>query len=339
VRTAFGESFDVPDGYLNTASVGIPPVTVADAVASAVQDWRSGAARPPDFDAPVATARAAFGELVGFPADRVAIGSTVSGLLGLVAASLPAGSRVLVADGEFTSVSFPFAAQVGRGVAVTQTGLERLPDEAGGFDVVAVSLVQSADGRIVDLEPLRAARAGGTLVVLDVTQALGWYPADVGWADVVVACGYKWMFCPRGAAWMAIRPGLDPVPHQAGWYAGEDPWASIYGLPLRLAAGARGLDTSPAWLSQVGAGVALPWLAGLDRAAVQAHCVGLADAFRARLGLEPGGSAIVSVRQPDAVARLTAAGVTVAGRAGAARLSFHLYNTEADVDRAAAALC
>jgi selenocysteine lyase/cysteine desulfurase len=200
VRTAFGESFDVPDGYLNTASVGIPPVTVADAVASAVQDWRSGAARPPDFDAPVATARAAFGELVGFPADRVAIGSTVSGLLGLVAASLPAGSRVLVADGEFTSVSFPFAAQVGRGVAVTQTGLERLPDEAGGFDVVAVSLVQSADGRIVDLEPLRAARAGGTLVVLDVTQALGWYTADVGWADVVVACGYKWMFCPRGAA-------------------------------------------------------------------------------------------------------------------------------------------
>jgi selenocysteine lyase/cysteine desulfurase len=45
------------------------------------------------------------------------------------------------------------------------------------------------------------------------------------------------------------------------------------------------------------------------------------------------------VRQPDAVARLTAAGVTVAGRAGAARLSFHLYNTEADVERAVAALC
>ena len=84
--------------------------------------------------------------------------------------------------------------------------------------------------------------------------------------------------------------------------------------------------------------MALPWLAGLDRAAVQAHCVGLADGFRARLGLEPAGSAIVSVRQPNAVARLTAAGVTVAGRAGAARLSFHLYNTEADVDRAVAAL-
>ena len=71
---------------------------------------------------------------------------------------------------------------------------------------------------------------------------------------------------------------------------------------------------------------------------MQAHCVGLADAFRTRLGLDPAGSAIVSVRRDNAVARLTAAGVTPAGRAGAARLSFHLYNTEADVDRAVAAL-
>ncbi len=338
MRTAFGETFDVPDGYLNTASMGIPSTPVADAVAAAVQDWRTGAAEPRDFDDPVNTARAAFGELVGFRPDRVAVGATVSGLLGLVAAGLPPGTRVLVAGGEFTSVSFPFAAQIGRGVTVVETELERLPEQATGFDVVAVSVVQSADGRIVDLEALRAAQATGTLVVLDATQALGWYRADLGWADVVVGTGYKWLFSPRGAAWMAVRPGLDPVPHQAGWYAGEDRWASIYGLPLRLAAGARGLDTSPAWLAHVGSAVALPWLAGLDRTAVQAHCVRLADEFRVRLGLKPAGSAIVSVRQPDALARLSAAGVTAAGRAGAARLSFHLYNTESDVDRAATAL-
>jgi selenocysteine lyase/cysteine desulfurase len=338
VRTAFGESFDVGDGYLNTASMGIPPVPVADAVADAVQDWRTGSAEPADFDAPVATARAAFARLVGFPADQVAIGATVSGLLGLVAAALPDGSRVLVAGGEFTSVSFPFAAQAGRGVSVVETDLERLPERAAGFDVVAVSVVQSADGRIVDLDALRAVRAAGTLLVLDATQALGWYDADLSWADVVVGGAYKWLLSPRGAAWMAVRPGLELVPHQAGWFAGEDPWASIYGLPLRLARGARGLDTSPAWLCHVGAAVALPWLAGLDRAAVQAHCTGLADGFRVRLGMEPAGSAIVSVRVPDAAARLRAAGVVAAGRAGGTRLSFHLYNTEADVDRAVAAL-
>lgn len=338
MRTAFGQEFDVPDGYLNTASIGIPSVPVADAVAAAVRDWRTGAAEPADYDAPVAAARAAFGALTGFPAERVAIGATASGLVGLLAADLPDRARVLVARGEFTSVTFPFAAQRPRGVVVDETDLERLPDQAAGYDVVAVGVVQSADGRLVDLEPLRAAQEGGTLVVLDATQALGWLDTDLSWADAVVVAGYKWLLAPRGVAWMALRPGLAPVPHLAGWFAGEDPWASIYGLPLRLARDARALDTSPAWYSHVGAAVALPWLAGLDRAAVRAHCVGLADGFRARLGLPPAGSAIVSVRRDDALARLAAGGVTAAGRAGAARLAFHLYNSEADVELAAAAL-
>ncbi len=337
-RTAFGADFDVPAGYLNSASVGIPPVAAADAVAAAITDWRCGAADPVDFDAPVATARAAFAELVGFGVDRVAIGATASGLIGLVAASIPDRSRVLVATGEFTSVSFPFAAQAGRGVSVVEVELDELAQRAGEFDVVAVSAVQSADGRLVDLDALRAARAGGTLVVIDATQALGWYAADLSWPDVVVAAGYKWLLCPRGAAWMAVRPELELVAHQAGWFAGENPWTSIYGLPLRLASDARALDTSPAWHCHVGAAMALPWLAGLDRQAVQAHCVGLADRFRCAIGAEPAGSAIVSVRQPDAVARLRAGGVTTAGRAGAARLAFHLYNTEADVDCAVDAL-
>ena len=111
MRTAFGRQFDLPDGYLNTASIGVPPTDAADAVATAVDDWRRGAARPSDFDPAVAAGRAAFADLVGVPVDRVAIGASVSALVGLIAAALPAGARVLVAEGEFTSVSFPFAAQ------------------------------------------------------------------------------------------------------------------------------------------------------------------------------------------------------------------------------------
>ena len=68
------------------------------------------------------------------------------------------------------------------------------------------------------------------------------------------------------------------------------------------------------------------------------HCVGLADAFCAGVGLPPSGSAIVAVRHPDALARLAAAGVVASARAGAARLAFHLYNTEDDVAHAVAAL-
>jgi selenocysteine lyase/cysteine desulfurase len=334
----FGEEFDVPDGYLNTASIGIPSVSAADAVVDAVTGWRTGAGRPGEYDEPVTRARKAFADLVGVGADRVTIGHAASALFGLVAAALPAGTRVLVAAGEFTSVTWPFAAQAARGVTVTEVELGQVGLRAAEFDLVAVSTVQSADGRLVDLDALRAAAAAGTSVVLDATQSLGWLDADLSWADAVVAAGYKWLLSPRGVAWMAIRPELAAVPSAAGWYASADRWADVYGLPMSLAPDARALDTSPAWYCQVGAAAALPWLAGLDRAAVHAHCVGLADAFREGLGMEPGGSAIVSVRREGARERLAAAGVVSAARAGGARLAFHLYNTEADVARALDAL-
>ncbi|MGD9991124.1 aminotransferase class V-fold PLP-dependent enzyme [Pseudonocardia sp.] len=339
MRTAFGENFDVPDGYLNSASVGIPPVRVTEAVLESVRRWGSGRYSPPEFDAPVATARAAFADLVGVGADRVAIGAAVSQLLGPIAAAVPDGASVVVAQGEFTSVSFPFAMQAGRGVTVTEVPPDRLVERAAEADVVAVSVVQSADGRIADLDGLREVQQRhGTLVVLDVTQAAGWLPLSLAWADVVAGGGYKWLLAPRGTAWMALRPEVEAVPHLAGWYASEDPWKGVYGLPPNLAPDARAFDVSPAWTCQVGAAGTLPWLAGLDMAAVHSHCAGLADALRMAVGTAPTGSAIVSVGAPGAIDRLTAAGVTASARAGGARLAFGLYNTADDLDRAVDAL-
>jgi selenocysteine lyase/cysteine desulfurase len=297
-----------------------------------------GPRSPLIFDPAVAAGRAAFADLLGVPVDRIAVGGSVSALVGLVAAAVPDGARVLVAEGEFTSVSFPFAAQAGRGVTVTEWPLERLGERAAEFDVVAASVVQSADGRLVDLDALRAVREVGTRVVLDATQSVGWLPAPLGWADAVVCAGYKWLLCPRGVAWMAVHPELDLVPLDANWYAGGDVWASVYGLPLRLAGSARRFDTSPTWFSHVGAAVALPWLAGLNREAVHVHCVQLADAVRAGLALQPTGSAIVALHRPEAAERLAAAGVVATLRSGAVRLAFHLYNTPNDVDRVLDAL-
>jgi selenocysteine lyase/cysteine desulfurase len=338
VRTAFGEEFDVPDGYLNTASIGIPSRAVAAAVDAAVSAWRTGAAQPADHDPAVEASRAGFAALAGVPVDRVAVGASVSSLLGLVATAVPDGARVLVAAGEFTSVTWPFAVHARRGVSVTECELATLGERAAEFDVVAVSVAQSADGRLVDLDALRAARASGTRVVLDVTQALGWLPLRLDWADAVAGAGYKWLLCPRGAAWLAVRPELDLAALHAGWYAGENPWTSVYGLPLRLAGTARGLDSSPVWLAHIGAAVALPWLAGLDLAAVRAHCAGLADSVRVGLGMPPAGSAIVALNRPGAGERLAAMGVVSSVRAGAVRLAFHLYNTPDDAARVLAAL-
>jgi selenocysteine lyase/cysteine desulfurase len=123
------------------------------------------------------------------------------------------------------------------------------------------------------------------------------------------------------------------TPHAANWYAGEDPWQTIYGLPLRLADSARRFDASPTWFSALGAGLTLRWLASLDGAAVEAHTVGLANRARAELGLPQQNSAIVSIPIVDAADKLRAAGIRASTRAGAVRVGFHLYNTENDVDR------
>jgi selenocysteine lyase/cysteine desulfurase len=332
-----------PDpGYLNTASLGVPPLRTVAAVQDVLERWRRGHVSPPDFDEHVNRARRAWASLTGVDPSYVATSSTVSQLVGLVAAALPDGARVLTAAGEFTSVTFPFLAHADRGVTVDELPLEELAAFTGPADLVAVSSVQSADGRMVDLEGLlAAARSAGTRVLLDTTQSCGWLPLDCSAVDYVVCGGYKWLLCPRGTAFLAVQPelidGLRPL--AAGWYAGDDPWTSIYGAPLRLATDARRFDMSPAWFSWVGSAESLELLAGLDPAAVRDHDVGLADGFLARLGLPPQGSAIVTLDAAEGAAeRLAAAGIRTAIRAGRVRASFHLYNEQADVDLAVAAL-
>jgi selenocysteine lyase/cysteine desulfurase len=335
VRTAFGQTFDVPVGYLNTASIGIPPSVVADSLIEAVQRWRSGADAPPDFDADVRAARKAWGCLVGAADGHVAVGASVSQLVSLVAASVPDGTRVVTVPGEFTSVTFPFAAQAHRGVTVTEEA--DLLSKVDKYDLVAVSVVQSADGKVVDLEALKAS---GKRVLLDVSQAAGWMPLELGWADWVVGACYKWLMSPRGAAWLALGPDAleRTFPYAANWYAGDDPWTSVYGLPLRLADDARRLDLSPAWFSHYAAAIVVPWLASLDLEAVRDHCAGLADGLLVALGLMPGGSAILTLDIPQAAEKLAAAGIRSSIRAGRVRLSCHLYNTAEDLESVLAAL-
>ncbi|MDH4063193.1 MAG: aminotransferase class V-fold PLP-dependent enzyme [Acidobacteriota bacterium] len=334
--------FQVEPGYLDTASVGAPPDETWHAVQAALADWRRGRPRSREYQAIVNQTRAAFARLVGVSADEVCVGSQTSALVGVVAASLPAGAQVLAALGDFTSILFPFLAHADRGVRLTSVPLARLAESIGpGTALVAVSAVQSANGAVADLDAVvEAARAAGARVLVDATQACGWLPIDAARVDYLVCGGYKWLLAPRGTAFMALRrSALDRIrPIAAGWFAGEDPWSSVYGEPLRLAASARRLDVSPAWLSWVGAAPALALLERIGIPGIHAHNVGLANRFRRRLGLPPGESAIVSVEMAHAAEPLAVAGVRASVRAGALRVSFHLYNTIADVDLAIDAL-
>lgn len=331
--------WDPKPGWLNTASYGLPPKPAWDALQQALSDWQVGATPWESWGKSTERARGSFARLVGVPAADVFAGSTVSAAVSVIAAAIPEGSRVLVPEIEFTSNVFPWA--VAR-LDVVTAPVEKFADAIdSGVDVVAFSTVQSATGETMDAESIvNAARDAGALVVVDASQALGWLPADAGGVDALVSTTYKWLMSPRGATFGYLSPRLQEMcrPLQAGWYAGEDVHASYYGLPMRLAKGARRFDQSPAWFSHVGAAPALELVEAIGVERIQAYDVSLANAFRAGLGLPPGDSAIVSADVPGADERFARAGVRAAVRDGRMRAAFHLYTTQADVDLALNAL-
>ncbi len=332
-----------PEGtYLDTASYGLPPAPGWDAMQDALSEWRAGRTSWEAWAAATEGSRRAFARIVEVDPGCVAIGATVSGLIGLLAASLPEGTRVLAPEVEFTSNLFPYAAQAPRGIALRTVPAAELAEAINdATDVVAFSAVQMATGEVVDFDSiLAAAEQHGALTVCDATQACGWLPLQASRFDFLACAAYKWLMCPRGVAFLTLRPGRieSVIPAAAGWYAGEDVHKSYFGLPMRLAQDARRLDTSPAWFSWVGACPTLDLVDQIGVETIHAHDVALANRFREAAGLPPGNSAIVSLDVPGAQELLLAAGVSASLRGGRLRLSWHLYNTEDDLNAVLSAL-
>jgi selenocysteine lyase/cysteine desulfurase len=331
--------WDPEPGWLNTASYGLPPKPAWDALQQALADWHVGATSWEPWGESTERARGAFARLIGVPATDVFAGSTVSAAISVVAAAIPKGSRVLVPEVEFTSNVFPWAVA---GLEVISAPVEKFTEAIDEtVDVVAYSTVQSATGEVADARAIAAAaREVDALLVVDVSQALGWLPLTANGADAVIGATYKWLMSPRGATFGYLSPRLQEMsrPIQAGWYAAEDVHASYYGLPMQLARDARRFDQSPAWFSHVGAAPALELVEAIGVERIHAYDVSLANAFRRGLGLPPSDSAIVSADVPGADERFARAGVRAAVRDGRMRAAFHLYTTQADVDLALNAL-
>lgn len=334
------EHFSPVGIYLNTAAIGLPPRNVSQALHAVIDRWSSGDIQPQDFDDTVDAARASFARLLDVQPAHVAVDVAAASLVGLVAASLPRGAQVLCAEGDFTSLLFPFLERQQAGeISVRSCPLEQIAERIDERTaLVAVSAVQSFDGRRCDLAAIEQACARhGAKSLLDATQAVGWLPLAGERFDFVVASAYKFLLSPRGCAFMSIAPKLvgSLRPHGPSWFAGENIWDSIYGEPLRLASNARRLDGSPAWFSWLGCAEALACVERVGVPAICEHVLTLSNTFLERLGRAPSGSAIASVSGEGVYEALAAAGIRASRRGGATRLSFHLYNTTADAIAAA----
>jgi selenocysteine lyase/cysteine desulfurase len=368
-RGSWRDQFDIPGdvAYLNCAYMAPQPKVVTEAgriaAAAKARPWETGAA---DFFAGPERLRALFAELVGGDADGVALVPSVSYGIGTAAGNLPVagGSEILVLAEQFPSNVYPWRARAAReGADVvtvprpddadwTAAVLEHIGDRTA---VVAVPNCHWTDGTLVDLLAVRAAcdRVGAALVV-DASQSLGAMPLDVAEIrpDVLVTVGYKWQLGPYslGYCWFAPR-WRDGVPLEETWYAraGSEDFTRLVDYADDYQAGARRYDVgqvanfvlTPMALAALE--LLLDW--GVARIAAelapvtddlveQAAELGLTAAARRHRSPHLLGLGLPAhVAPTDVASALAERGVHVSVRGRSVRVSPHLYNDDADLER------
>lgn len=336
--------------YLDAATYGLPTRPTVAALQKALSRWQSGEANfESEWEPTAEVSRRHFAALIGGNPDEIALIPTASAGVGLVAAGVPSGGEVVVPDDEFTSVLFPLLVAAERhGVRVRRVPFGDLAESIGaGTDLAAFSLTRSQDGESASLaDVVSAARQHGAQLLVDATHSVPFVPIQPWLADIdyLVCHGYKHLLCPRGVAFMHVRKDRwrDLPPWFANWRASDPRALRDYGGTLDdLAANARRFDLSLAWHSWVGAEPTLQLLVQWQEAGVLEEVRRLAQRLALGLGRPQPSGSIVSVRveDADAAARsLDAMGIRCAARSGNIRLSPHVYNDEADVDRAVEAL-
>jgi selenocysteine lyase/cysteine desulfurase len=351
ITTAVRDLFHPAPGliYLDAATYGLPPQASVDALTRALHRWQDGTAEwIAEWDREGETCRALFAQLIGARADEIALVPTVSAGVGMVAAGLAPGTRVLVPEAEFTSVLFPLlVARDERGVLVREVPFDQLAGAVDAeTDLVAFSLTRSQDGKTADLRAIcEAARARGARVLVDATHAIPFVPVadQLAEIDYLVCHGYKHLLCPRGVGFFYVRRDriAELPPYLANWRAGSPLYERSYGSPLTLAETAARFDVSLAWHAWVGARPSLELLVSCQRDGTFDAVLDLSRRLADGLGVPPTGSSIVAFSVADAEAAeaaLSRAGVKCAARAGNIRLSPHIYNTPEEIDGAIEAI-
>lgn len=339
---------------------GSPPgaTLVTDALRTALDNWSTGEFSWLNWDRAPASCREQVAAFLGVPTASVAIMGSVAEAAATVAASLPPGRVVVPAD-EFRSNLYPWQAlDPGRHQLVLVPGRDgsvRTEDLIAEVDdrtvLLAISEVLTSTGVRADLPALRAATAShGARLFVDASQSQGVLRIDFDelCPDFVAVHGYKWMLCPRGAAWLVVRD--DRVAELSAlapsWHS--DPEHGYFGGVLRPQPGAARCDTSASWLPWIGAGAALDVHRALDPEVVERHCLRLAALFTEaarELGYRPvadgAASHVVVLRhggRRGVAEAFAAAGVRANVLPDRLRVGFHFFNTDQDLDTAITAL-
>ena len=369
--------FDVPDDvcYLNAAGWSPLPRATQDAARAAVarkgQPWKLAA----DFaNAQHERARAAAAALIGAEPRDIALVSSVGygvAIAGKVLQVAP-GSRVLVLENDHTS---PVLEWITRAAAQDFTvDTVRQPADADWTSAVleaierpgapqlslaSISSVHWSDGGILDLHRIRdALRRHGAALLVDATHSVGVVAIDVKALDpdFLIFPTYKWVLGPYGRAFVYVaKRHQDGVPLEQTSFGRREVKAEnpVYFADTRYLADARRFDMGERdhFISMEMAAIGMEMMAAWGAAAV----VERLSALTRRIA---DGLSDANVRVPDQrfraphilslgfpgslpaglIATLGGKQIYVAARLGRMRISPHVYNEEADVDRFVVAL-
>lgn len=360
--------FDLPDdvAYFNCAYMSplMKPVVAAGeaGVARKARPWQISSA---DFFSGPDKARGLFAELIGGEADNIAVIPAASYGIATAARNIPVGrnQRVVVLASQFPSNVYAWRERTretgGKFTTVrrpdngdwTAAILDAIDDETA---VVATPNCHWTDGGLIDVAAVGSrCREVGAAFVLDLTQSIGALPFDVqaAHADFAIAACYKWMMGPYSLGFMHVAPRYHegrPLEHNWMARAGSEDFTALVNYQNDFQPGARRFDmgeTANFHLLPM-AIAALEQLLAWTPAAVQRTLTEMTGSIAARaeqlgliasdpryraghfLGLRfPGGP-------PDGLLeRLAQAQVYVSLRGDSMRVTPHVYNNAADIDR------
>lgn len=346
--------------YLNTAAEGIPPKVVGAALEQYACDKLLGMDGREQHYVELEAARSLTAGFFGLTTAEVAICSCSSEAFNLAALALQlaAGDEVVINDLDYPAGTTPWLQ------ANCPATVRIWPSRAGELHVadlvpllgtrtrlVTTSLVSYFNGFKLSLPPVVEAvhARSPALLAVDVTQALGRVPLELGGVDLIVSSTHKWIMASHGGGLVGV-----PAARAAEWTVPAGGWFHLHNQmplgpgrldPVRSHTGAASFAVGmPNFPAIYAIRAALDYLQGVGVGAIETAARPLVQACYAgikRLPVEmltPAGDAVqagiiaFAHLEMEAIQRkLHAAGIHVMATAGRVRIALHGYNTMANV--------
>lgn len=367
------EQFQLPAdyAYFNTAGLGACPRAVSDRV-KAEMDREERAPSAAHSESDWARIRAKCASLLGpsCSAAEIALVSTASEGINIILNGLTFGSgdEVVTSTHEHPAVVIPLLHKMKTAGIVVRTFEPDLRARAGNVDriralltprtrLIILSHVTCTTGQVMPLAEIgRLARERNVWFAVDGAQSLAHFPIDIAetGAHCYAASGHKWLMGPKRTGILYVRRDRLPELHSTVVGVYSDQTTSLAERQLTLRAEAQRFEYGTQNDAQVyGIEEAADLVAALGLPRIWEYSRTMAERFRTAL-LRRKGVELLSPEEPQARSAMVTFRVSgrasqqVASALGARRLrvrvvteagldavraSFHVCNTDAELDR------